>query len=235
MAETQPLGRIDLLDKGFVELLDSMGDDNRVVSAARVSLLGESKGEKSDKLLIKYLLENKHTSPFEHVEFEFRVKCPLFIRSQWHRHRMWSYNEVSRRYTDVGIEFYIPTELRLQAETNRQASKDETIREIRWNDGLHLSVKTEIELHSESCLRTYSNLLENGVSREQARMVLPQNMYTMFYAKTDLHNLLHFIELRNSEHAQYEMRLYAKALLELIKPIVPWTIEAWEEKQKNNR
>lgn len=230
-----PIVHIDVLDKGYVELLDSMGDDNTIVAAARVSLLGESKGEEKDKQLIKYLLENKHTSPFEQVEFRFRVKCPLFIRSQWMRHRTWSYNEVSRRYTSEDIEFYYPTTLRRQADVNRQASTDEEIDTIydemnlTRSDDRFVKLRDFLKYNMLFAKCAYDTLIKYGVSREQARMVLPQGMYTQFYAKTDLHNLLHFLELRDSPHAQYEMRLYAKALRECIKDIVPWTIEAWDK------
>ncbi len=142
---------IDILDKGFVELIDHMGNDNTIVSSARVSFMGESKGEEKDAKLIHYLMKNHHDTPFEMVEFTFRVKCPLFIRSQWMRHRMWSYNEVSRRYTSEDIDFYIPTQLRKQGDTNRQASKDEFIDE-------NISFRFEGEvLYSENLLEYYSN------------------------------------------------------------------------------
>lgn len=220
--------RIDLLGNCFIELVNSMGDDNTIVSAARVSLLGESKGAEQDKKLIAYLLKNKHTSPFEQVEFQFRVKCPLFVARQWHRHRTWSYNEISRRYTAEEIDFYIPAYFRKQAESNRQASTDEKIFTIEWQN---YTTNTEnlLKYVTNSAENLYKTLLDNGVAREQARMVLPQNMNTMFYAKTDLHNLLHFIDLRDSEHSQYEIRVYAQAMLKLITPIVPWTIEAWSK------
>ncbi len=222
---------IDILDKGFVELIDHMGNDNTICNAARVSLLGESKGPEQDFKLIHYLKKNHHDTPFEMVEFTFRVKCPLFIRSQWMRHRMWSYNEVSRRYTSEDIDFYIPTQLRKQGDTNRQASKDEYISEdiYFWFEGEVLHPENILEYYSNSCFKLYETMIEKGVAREQARMVLPQNMYTMFYAKTDLRNLFHFIDLRNSEHAQWEMRLYAQALYDLILPIVPVACEAWNQ------
>lgn len=205
-----------LLDRGFVELLDHMGNDNTVVSAARVSYLGESKGTVQDAKLIHYLMRHRHTSPFEQVEFQFRVKCPLFVRSQWHRHRTWSYNEVSRRYTSENIEFYTPTNLRVQAEDNKQASLNATVH-----------VADRVFGHSFKSLELYNEFIENGVAREQARMVLPQNMYTTFYAKTDLHNLLHFIGLRSDEHSQWEIRQYSDAMLKIIAPIVPWSVDAY--------
>ncbi len=208
-----------VLDKGFIELIDSMGSDNTIVNAARVSYLGNSKGEESDRKLIRYLLKNGHTSPFEQVEFQFRVKCPLFVARQWMRHRTWNYNEISRRYTSEDIDFYTQMELRKQSTDNKQMS-----------DGILEDDKemlAHILFHSETSLELYNYLVENGVAREQARMVLPQNMYTSFYAKTDLHNLFHFLKLRNHEHSQYEIRVYAEAIEELIKPIVPVAFDEW--------
>jgi len=209
-----------VLDKGFIELIAHMGDDNTVVSAARVSYLGESKGTEKDAQLIKYLLKNKHTSPFEQVEFQFMVKCPLFVRSQWMRHRTWSYNEVSRRYTSDEIEFHVPSEIRLQSDDNKQMSAG-----LMENPGLVIDA---IKSSALMCYEMYEGMLRLGVAREQARMILPQSMYTKFYAKVDLHNLFHFLELRLHLHAQPEIRLYAQAIEELIKPIVPISYEAWK-------
>jgi len=210
-----------VLDKGFIELIAHMGDDNTVVSAARVSYLGESKGLEQDAKLIKYLLKNKHTSPFEQVEFQFMVKCPLFVRSQWMRHRTWSYNEVSRRYTSDEIEFHVPSEIRLQSDDNKQMSAG-----LMENPGLIIDA---IKSSALMCYEMYEGMLRLGVAREQARMILPQSMYTKFYAKVDLHNLFHFLELRLHLHAQPEIRLYAQAIEELIKPIVPISYKTWKE------
>lgn len=210
-----------VLEHGFVELLNHMGDDNTIVSAARVSYLGETKGAEKDAALIKYLLENKHTSPFEQVEFQFMVKCPIFIARQWHRHRTWSYNEVSRRYTSEQIDFHIPAVLRKQSTDNKQMSAGNL-----GDDGDLIFEMTDM---TQKCYELYQMLIDKGVAREQARMILPQNMYTSFYAKTDLHNLFHFIELRNHPHAQMEMRDYARALGTLIQPVVPVTYAIWKE------
>lgn len=217
---------MDVLDKGFVELVNYMGDDNTVISAARVSHLGESKGKQADEKLIKYLMSHGHTSPFEQVEFQFRAKAPIFVARQWMRHRTWSYNEVSRRYTSEEIDFYIPQELRYQSVSDKQAS--ENVLSDPWAKTLIKS----IEKNSEGSYRLYEILLENGVCREQARMVLPVNMYTSFYAKTNLHNLFHFLELRNSPHAQYEIRVYAEAIEKIIEPIVPVSYHIWKELKK---
>ena len=214
------MSRINVLDKGVVELIDTLGTDNTIVSAARVSVLGATKGIEKDIQLIKYLLENKHTSPFEQVEFQFRVKCPIFIARQWMRHRTWNFNETSRRYTSQQIEFHIPETLRKQSSENHQSS----IEDIVDNEDDFIQ---DIEQFSYSAYTVYKRMLEAGVCREQARMVLPVNLYTMFYAKVDLHNLMHFINLRLHPHAQYEMQQYARALDEFVKQVVPITYRIW--------
>ena len=209
-----------VLDRGYVELIDFMGYDDTIVSAARVSYLGQGKGEESDKKLVRFMMKHGHTSPFEHVVFQWRIKCPLFVRSQWHRHRTWSYNEVSRRYTSKDVEFYIPDKWRIQDEKNKQGS------EISFRSDWATAYLYD---HSHDCLDYYNKLLDQGVAREMARMVLPQNMYTTFYGTVDLHNLMHFIDLRADSHAQWEIQQYALAMKEMIQPIVPWTFEAWED------
>lgn len=209
--------------QGWVGLIDHLGTEATIVNAARVSFgkLKNSMDERDVKLL-NYLIENRHTSPLEHVVFTFSVHCPLFVRGQWHRHRTWSYNEISRRYTEIDLEFYTPVKLRRQAESNRQASyadpdfDDEALRGL-------------ITENNRAALALYEKLLASGVCREQARGVLPQNMMTTFWATVDLSNLLHFMQLRDSEHAQYEIREYAVALRELIRPVVPNVVKYFEE------
>ena len=210
--------------QGWVGLIDHLGTESTIVNAARVSF-GKIKTEMDDrdKALLAYLIDNRHTSPLEHMVFTFSVHCPLFIRGQWHRHRTWSYNEISRRYTEIDLEFYTPVKLRKQAESNRQASyldesfDDEALRE-------------EIRQQNVKSLELYNHLLDKGVCREQARGVLPQNMMVTFWGTVDLSNLLHFLELRDSDHAQSEIREYAIAIKKLIKPIVPH-VAAYYEKQ----
>ena len=170
--------------------------------------------DERDVTLLHYLIDNKHTSPLEHLVFTFSIHCPLFIRGQWHRHRTWSYNEISRRYTEVDLEFYTPPKLRRQAETNRQASVDSPD----FDDG---ELRRLIREHNQNSLALYDKLLEAGVCREQARGILPQNMMVTFWGTVNLSNLLHFLELRDSEHAQWEIREYAKAIKQLIKPVIP--------------
>ncbi len=212
-----PENSIRVLDnQGWVGLLDHMGTESTICNAARVSF-GKMKTEldENDIKLIKYLWTNKHTSPFEHVMFTFSVHCPIFVRSQWHRHRVWKFSEISRRYTEEELTFFVPDELREQAKNNRQASIKSTSLD---QDG---SCLKEIECHNEESLKLYNRLLDEGVCREQARGVLPQNMMTTFWGTIDLHNLLGFFQLRDSEHAQLEIRVYAQAMKKLIEPFVP--------------
>ncbi len=214
---TPPENHVETLGgQGWVGLVTTMGSETTVVNAARVSF-GKFVDEmsKSDIVLLKYLIENRHTSPLEHVAFTFIVHCPLFVRSQWHRHRTWSYNEISRRYTEVDIEFYTPNEIRGQSKDNRQASIDDFDAEVQE------SAKKIIKEQNELSLKIYEKLLAQGVCREQARGVLSQNLMTTFWATVDLANLIHFIELRDHEGAQWEIRQYASAIKQIIKPIVP--------------
>lgn len=202
-----------------------MGDDLRVVNAARISYDQVSKGEEADRKLIRYLLVNRHTSPFEHVIFTFHVKCPIFVARQWQRHRVWSFNEISYRYTEAPEEAYHPTEWRGQDLKNRQASAGVL-------EGYDTQAcDTFLSVAYEKAYAGYERLLRKGVSREQARIVLPVGAYTQFWGTIDLHNLLRFIELRDSPHAQPEIAVYASAMRHLIAPIVPWTLDAWTEIQ----
>lgn len=215
-----PTNHVMVLDgQGWVGLVDQMGTETSIVNAARVSFGKIRKVmDVRDAGLVRYLIANHHSSPLEHVVFTFLVHCPLFVRSQWHRHRTWSYNEISRRYTQEEITFFVPRELREQAESDRQAS--------------HASEKIDqeacrkiIDNQNKVAYAAYEELLAKGVCREQARGVLPQNMMTTFWGTVDLNNLIKFLELRDSEHAQEEIREYAVAIKQLIKPIVPHVAE----------
>jgi thymidylate synthase (FAD) len=217
--------KIDCLDKGFVKLVDYMGNDAAIVQAARVSYGNGTKTINEDRGLIRYLLRHKHTTPLEMVVFKFHVKAPIFVARQWIRHRMSSTNEYSGRYSEMMDEFYIPNLERLtkQSSLNKQGSSQEQIN----NPGF---VKENIELHSNSSYDLYSELLnENELSRELSRMVLPINNYTEWYWKIDLHNLLHFLRLRVDLHAQYEIRVFADAISDIISEIVPIAYEAYED------
>ncbi len=203
-------------DQGWIGLIDTMGSETTIVNAARVSF-GKFVDSMSDNdvTLLRYLIENGHTSPLEHVAFTFIVHCPLFVRSQWHRHRTWSYNEISRRYTEVDIEFYVPPEVRGQSDDNRQASLDD------MEQGAQQAAREIIKSRNIASHSAYEELLSMGVCREQARGVLSQNLMTTFWATVDLGNLIHFLQLRDHEGAQWEIRQYAKAIKQLIKPMVP--------------
>lgn len=229
--------------KGFVELVDAVGDDLTVVNSARVSF-GKHKTEldKKDKKLIKYLIKHKHTSTLEHCFVTFRVKVPLFVRSQHHRHRTWSYNEISRRYTDFDIQFYEPKAFRTQHESNRQASNtdkliDPEVGDYFYDDNfIFKCVPCEdedmhclVEAYHKMSLDVFNMMISKGVCREQARGVLPQNMYTTYYCSANLNNILKFIDLRTHEGAQWEIQEMAKGMLKIIEKLYPATVGAYHE------
>ena len=230
--------RIELFgdDIGAVEYISHMGSDLSVVNAARVSF-GTEKGEVDEKdiKLINYLMAHNHSSPFEHCTITFRFTVPLFIRSQHHRHRTWAYNEISRRYTAVNMEFYEPREFRTQHESNRQASKNELIDPIvEYNRaGLPVSgvASGMVRSHHNECLKLFEELLKSGVCREQARGVLPQNLYTQYYGTVNLHNLLKFIQLRSHEGAQWEIQQVAEACLEIAEEYFPHSVHSFIQKK----
>ena len=218
--------------KGFVELVDHAGDERSVVRAARVSyqedlhLMPEITGQ--DIALIKYLVNNDHMSPFEHTMMTLHVNAPLFVARQWMRHRIgWSYNEVSRRYTSRDLEFYVPDAkmFRMQSEKNKQAS------EVAQFDGNADKFSEAIHNVVEYSLMTYHSLLNAGIAREQARMVLPQNMYTRFYATCNLRSAMHFYKLRARSDAQWEISEYAKIVGEIAEKLFP---VAWSEFAKKS-
>lgn len=215
--------RIDVLDKGFAELWLSMGDDFTIVQAARTSYLGESKGEEADLKLLRYLAAHRHDTPFEMVEVVVRLKTPIFVARQIFRHRQFCYNEVSRRYTSEEIEFYIPDLLRQQDAKNKQGSIEKTDTDLQ-----HIYRGAIIGLSRDS-VETYNTLLEEGVAREQARMVLPTNLYTTFVMKGNLRNWIHFIGLRADSHAQWETQEYAWAILKILESVAPHTIQIYRE------
>ena len=220
---------------GKVELVQSMGEDITVVNSARVSF-GVQKDvlDEKDKKLINYLIKHNHTSTLEHNIATFRIKVPLFVRSQHHRHRTWSYNEISRRYTDSDLEFYIPNTYRTQHKSNRQASNfEEKINPPMSVYGIDLESRLcneAIEHHVNMSLELFNDMIEKGVAREQARMILPQNLYTEYYATANLNNILKFINLRTHEGAQWEIQELAKAMLEIAEEIWPITVSSYKLK-----
>jgi thymidylate synthase (FAD) len=213
---------------GFVDYVTHSGTDLTVVNSARVSFgVEKSELDQRDKRLIRYLIRHKHTSTLEHCSVTFRFTVPLYVRSQHHRHRTWSYNEISRRYTDVGIEFYEPKEFRTQHESNRQASNiDELINPV-------LSCGSDCDemvgLHHQMSLDLYNRMIAAGVCREQARGVLPQNLYTKYYGTVNLSNLLKFIDLRTHMGAQWEIQKVAEACLEIATDLFPETVGAYRK------
>jgi thymidylate synthase (FAD) len=211
---------------GRVDYVNHMGDDLTVVNSARVSFgVQKEKLNDRDKKLINYLIRHKHTSTLEHNLVTFRFHVPLFVRSQHHRHRTWSYNEISRRYTDVNIKFYEPNEFRTQHKSNRQASNAEELINPVLSCGSDCGEM--VSLHHQMCLDLFERMIEAGVCREQARGILPQNMYTEYYGTVNLSNLLKFIDLRTHEGAQWEIQKVAEACLEIATDLFPETVGAY--------
>ena len=234
------LKRIELYDDGIgaVEYVEHMGSDLTIVNSARVSF-GKHKEEldEKDKKLIEYLVKHKHTSTFEHNVVTFRFVVPLFIRSQHHRHRTWSYNEISRRYTDFDLKFYEPKTFRTQHRTNRQASNIDSVNPVVYPDlsdpAFGVTAHECIQNHHKSSLDLYHNLMSKGVCREQARGVLPQSLYTEYYGTANLSNLLKFIELRTHPGAQWEIQQVATACLNIAESLWPAAVSTFRTNQKN--
>jgi len=229
----EPENRIELYDDsvGAVEYVQHMGEDITVVNAARVSF-GKHKKilDSKDEKLIKYLIKHRHTSTFEHNVITFRFTVPLFIRSQHHRHRTWSYNEISRRYTSVDMRFYEPKKFRTQHESNRQASSDDLINpalDSAWVGIGYCAVSDAVRIHNERSLDLYKNMVDSGVCREQARGVLPQNLYTQYLGTVNFNNLLKFIDLRTHDGAQWEIQQVANACLKIVKNIWPVSVNSY--------
>ena len=215
--------RINVYDDniGHVLLVDNMGNDLRAVESARVSFLldnlDHTEPNDKDKRLLKFLLKEGHTSPFEHSVITFRLHVPLFVRSQIMRHRTFSYNEVSRRYTSEELQAFIPSTLRAQSKKNLQCSDGEL-------ENHNAPLKRMAE-HIDTSLALYNRLLDAGVAREQARAILPQAMYTTFWMTGNLHNWLKFFRLRTTDHAQEETRLVALAIQDIMKKLYPTTFD----------
>lgn len=228
--------RVDVLDKGWVELVDFMphpaagiSGDLAIVNAARVSFLGESKGPEADKKLLFYLLRNAHTSPFEMCEFKFRVRAPLVTYWQWIRHRTFHYqsaNAQSGRYTPFEeTDFYVPSVWRKQSKSNKQASEGEVESEI------NAALTEKLLAFYDQSYKLYKEALDAGVSKEMARVFLPGfSVYYTWVIKVDALNLMNWIRLRIAPDAQYEIRVYAEAIYDhFFKPLLPWTAEAFEK------
>ncbi len=228
---------ISLYDDGLgsVTYVDHLGSDLTIVNAARVSFGNEKQQlDDRDKRLINYLIKHRHTSTLEHNIITFKFVVPLFVRSQHHRHRTWSYNEISRRYTDKGLRFYEPTRFRTQHKSNRQASDlDSDINPLleRYHPESsvpHRVLTSEVVkgFHYEA-VRLFDDLMAAGVCREQARGILPQNLYTEYYGTCNLNNLVKFIDLRTHEGAQWEIQQVAQACLEIATDLFPVAVSSY--------
>lgn len=217
---------------GFVELYQHVGSDQTIIDAARVSYSslhqpGESIPRwrpEADPKLLRYLLRNEHHSPFEHCSITWCIKVPLFVARQWHRHRVWAYNEESRRYRTGTLEFYLPDQYRPQSSSSKQASD--------WGQWINPelpegTVADMMRGHVQTSVERYHRMLDAGVAREMARMVLPQNMYTSFYGSVNLRNALAFIALREHEHAQWEIVQASKAMRLHLEHLFPEAMAAW--------
>jgi len=219
---------IPLLDHGHVRLVDSMGSDLSISRAARVSYDEEWKAgddPRSDAKLIKYMYKNHHATPFESVTFTFDIKAPIFVFRQWHRHRTQSYNELSARYRPLPNEFYVPKleHITPQSKDNKQGREEEGFSEFQ-----KIEIRDAITNQCEEAHKVYKTLLDTGMAKELARSVLPVNTYSHMFTTMNLRNLLAFLTLRCDAHAQYEIRVYADAMRELARAIIPVAMEAWE-------
>ena len=235
----------EVLDHGFVRVVDYMGNDSSVVQAARVSYGSGTKKINADKALINYLIAHRHTTPLEMCEIKFHIKLPIFVARQWIRHRTASVNEYSARYSIVEDEFYVPNaeNLSAQSKINHQGRDESTILNAAES-------KKVLQILKEDSLKSYDHYLEminqdangnitnpgkEGLARELARMNLPLSCYTQWYWKIDLHNLLHFLHLRADSHAQYEIRVYAEVMLDMVKKWVPHCFEAFIKNNKSGK
>ena len=219
------------LGQGFVRLDATMADDMSVVNSARVSFAQQKEnGELSnaDMGLINFLMRERHGTPFEHNSFRFHVKTPVFVAREWFRHRIGSFNEFSARYSEVPNDFFVPE----QEDVRAQVGKPGSYSFEPLSENVSISTVEIINAANERAYETYAGLLEMGVAKEQARVVLPVSMYTQFYWTVNARALMNFLSLRTHETAQRDIRFYADAVYALVAPIMPVTFEAWE---KNGR
>jgi thymidylate synthase (FAD) len=228
---------LPVLDHGFVRLIDYMGDDSAIVQAARVSYGAGTKKTTQDRGLIFYLMRHRHTTPFEMCEIKLHIKLPIFVARQWIRHRTASVNEYSARYSILGKDFYVPKKehLAAQSKDNKQG------RGQMLNDEESARVLQLLKQDALTCYEHYEEMInedtegniidesKSNFARELARMNLTLNYYTEWYWKIDLHNLFHFLRLRADSHAQYEIQVYAKVMLDIVKAWVPLAYAAFEE------
>lgn len=217
----EPGYTIPILGQGYVRYVRHLGNDLAIVETARISYKSPSKGDDADKKLLFYLFKNRHTSPFESCNITFNIKMPIFCMRQFVRHRTFRLNEWSGRYSELADEFYVPELWRVQDVKNKQGSLDAQLLP-EW----HAANDDIARQCFENAYKAYQILLEHGVARELARIVLPVSMFTEIYVNVDLHNLIHFLNLRQDPHAQLEMRIIADAMAEIGRDLFPWTFEA---------
>lgn len=223
-----PSHYIKIHNHGFVGLVDHMGSDAAIVEAARVSYQTGTKATRTDRALIRYLMRHKHTSPMEMCEVKLHIRAPIFVLRQLLRHRMASINEESGRYSEIREMFFSPAlgDLAPQSLDNKQG------REGEFSPHKQKTIRNVIEANNEYSFASYKALLGEDLARELARITLPLTAYSSLYWKIDLHNLLHFLTLRTDSHAQKEIRDYADAILNIIRPLFPYAVEAWEDYQQ---
>jgi thymidylate synthase (FAD) len=235
----------EVLDHGFVRVVDYMGNDSSVVQAARVSYGSGTKKINADTALINYLIAHRHTTPLEMCEIKFHIKLPIFVARQWIRHRTASVNEYSARYSIMEDEFYIPKAQHLSAQSKiNHQGRDETkilneqeqklVLDILKKDSTN-SYQNYLKMINQDENGNVLNQDKEGLARELARMNLPLNCYTQWYWKIDLHNLLHFLNLRADSHAQYEIRVYAEIMLDIVKKWVPHCYQAFIKNNKTGK
>lgn len=215
-----------VLDHGFIELVDIMGDDYRVLQSARVSTGGvASKGEAQDRGLVRYLYKNGHVSPFDQVVMTWHVKAPIFVLRQWMRHWSWRFNEYSGRYSEMIEDVYIPNIFHKQSSSNHQGSGEE----FKTEDSSYY--REEFHDLQNECFSEYKSFIEDGMAKEQARMILPMSQYSEIYGTVSLRDLFSFLEQRLDEHAQWEIRQYAEAILEILLSLesLKWSMSAFLE------
>lgn len=209
--------------QGFVNYVDHLGSDKRIVDAARISYMGTSRGEEHDKKLLKYLYEHKHTSPFEQCSITFHIKMPIFIMRQFVRHRTFRLNEISARYSELPESMYRPTAWRKQDIKNKQGSFEDSFNEVKQD------INRTLENAYDFAYTAYRELLANGVAKELARIVLPVGTFTEIFVNIDLNNLIKFFKLRLDSHAQLEIQELAQAMFQIFKQLFPWTAELYEQ------
>lgn len=224
----------DVLDHGFIRVIDYMGDDGAITQAARVSYGKGTRSVQNDAGLIRYLMRHQHTTPFEMCEVKFHIKLPIFVARQWIRHRTANVNEYSARYSILDREFYVPAPEQLAAQSGINSQG-------RGTPLQETEAKRVLEILKSDSARAYDHYEEmlddsgekSGLSRELARMNLPASVYTQWYWKTDLHNLLHFVHLRGDSHAQFEIRAYADVMCQILADWVPITYAAFEDYRRH--